>query len=313
MAKIQLIDFFKRTRILLLIFSCILILINCDDKNINNDRDVVDVIDVEKPDSTETVDTIPDETSDTIPEKPIEKEGYTLEFNDEFNDRTLNHSKWPSPEGITTRYNFNDSCINIFIDENTQPPNGDKVYNFRVSHIYSYKTRKQLTNGAFVTTVTDTEGYSTQYGYFEMRAKLPDCGGGGHCAWWMIGAPNSLSDTTKSAEIDIIEPLFSNVNNSYPKVHPWYDRTCFEWKKSVTNPGSPSKEYHIYAMEWVPSGLYFYYDNELIAFTANSPNYKMTTTLAIYTASSKSSWSGWDNGVYPKTFSIDYIRVWKKK
>jgi len=252
-------------------------------------------------------------TYTSFPANSEEKTGYTLEFQDEFNDKTLNHSKWPSPEGVTTKYNFNDSCINIFIDANTQPSNGDKVYNFRVSQIYSFKNSKKLSNGSYVTTVTSTEGYSTQYGYFEMRAKLPDCGGGGHCAWWMVGAPNSLSDTLKNAEIDIIEALFSSVNNSHPKFGAWYDTSCFDWKKSVNNPYYPSKEFHIYGMDWSPSGLKFYYDNKLIAATANSPSYKMSMFLSIYTASSESYWSGSDNGIYPKTFSIDYVRVWKKQ
>lgn len=251
-------------------------------------------------------------TYKSFPANPLEKEGYTLDFHEEFNSKSLSTSKWPSIESVTTRFAFNDSCINIFIDENTQPQNGDKVYNFRVSQIYTYKQIKRLANNSFVTTVSPTEGYSTQYGYFEMRAKFPDCGGGGHCAWWMVGAPNSLADTTKNAEIDIVEAFFDSPNNSYPKVHSWYDPLCFDWKKSVMNSHFPAKEFHIYAMEWSPSGLNFYYDNKLIASTVNSPNYKMTMILSLYTASSKDYWSGWDNGVYPKTFSIDYVRVWKK-
>jgi len=278
--------------ILIIIF---LFTISCNDEDIDDPKD--------KPTAY---------TYTSFPASPEVKEGYTLEFQDEFNDKTLNASKWPSPAGVTSKYNFNDSCINIFIDENTQPSNGDKVYNFRVSQIYSFKNSKKLSNGSFVTTVTETEGYATQYGYFEMRAMIPDCGGGGHCAWWMVGAPNSLSDTTKNAEIDIFEVLFSNVNNSHPKVRAWYDTSCFDWKKSVTNAYYPSKEFHIYGMDWSPSGLKFYYDNKLIAATANSPAYKMSMFISIYTAANKLYWSGWDNGVYPKTLSVDYVRVWKK-
>ncbi|MGV9384984.1 hypothetical protein ACWDRB_54900 [Nonomuraea sp. NPDC003707] len=37
-------------------------------------------------------------------------------------------------------------------------------------------------------------GYSTRYGYFEMRAKGPNTGGGGHTAWWMVGTQDEIAD-----------------------------------------------------------------------------------------------------------------------
>jgi beta-glucanase (GH16 family) len=246
-----------------------------------------------------------------FPSNPIVKPGYTLDFQEEFNNKALDLTKWPSPTSVTTKYSFNDSCLNLYIDATTKPANGDLVYNFRYSQINTYKKITKLANGSFITAITPTEGYATKYGYFEIRAKLPDCGGGGHCAWWMVGNPDDGVNQTQSAEIDIIEPLFSKVNNSTPKVHPWYDTKCTEWSRNVTNPGYPEKEFHIYGMDWSPTGIKFYYDNQLISSTTNTPAYKMTMMLSIYACNNHSYWSGWDNGVYPKTFSIDYVRVWK--
>lgn len=246
-----------------------------------------------------------------FPANPINKNGYTLDFQEEFNNNILDMAKWPSPISVTTKYSFNDSCLNLYIDATTKPANGDLVYNFRYSQINTYKNIKKLPNGSFITSVTSTEGYATKYGYFEMRAKLPDCRGGGHGAWWMIGCPDDGTNQNQSAEIDVIEPLYSDVNNSHPKVHPWYDTKCFEWEANIYNSGYPEKEYHIYGMDWSPEGIKFYYDNKLIASTTNSPAYKMTMIFSLYACDSHSYWSGWDNGVYPKTFSIDYVRVWK--
>jgi beta-glucanase (GH16 family) len=247
-----------------------------------------------------------------FPANPSNKNGYTLDFQEEFNNKALDLTKWTSPTSVTTKYVFNDSCLNLYIDAATKPANNDFVYNFRYSQINTYKKITKLANGSFITSITASEGYATKYGYFEMRAKLPDCGGGGHCAWWMVGNPDDGVNQAQSAEIDIIEPLFSKVYNSAPKVHPWYDINCYEWSSTVNNSGYPDKEFHVYGMDWSSTGIKFYYDNQLIASTTNTPAYKMTMILSIYAANDHSYWSGWDNGVYPKTFSIDYIRVWKK-
>ena len=51
------------------------------------------------------------------------------------------------------------------------------------------------------------------------------------------------------------------------------------------------------------------FDGKRIAHTDESPDYEMCMLLGLYT---RCDWDGVDNEVYPKTFSIDYIRVYRK-
>jgi len=261
-----------------------------------------------------------------FPANSINKQGYLLDFSEEFNGKNLDTTKWlpeyfphsvsAESQGFKAKYYFSNGCLNLYIDKTTKPYFPESAYDdFKVCGIQTFE-KNNLHPGAGTKNVTNVhafKGYSTLFGYFEMRAKLPNCGGGGHSSWWMIGCQDDADSNDlnfkQCAEIDIIEPLFSNSNNSYPKVHPWYDDSIIEWAQIVNNYGNPGNEYHIYSIDWTQSGMKFYYDNKLIATTTNSPQYKMCMILSLYTANNM--WSGIDNMIYPKTFSIDYIRVYK--
>lgn len=255
-----------------------------------------------------------------VPANPLEKEGYTLIFNDEFDGTELDTEKWlpqyfphatNSAAGCATTYTMENGFLNLMISEKTQ------VYNsgtqMKVSSIQTFE-KDLLHPGAGtanVTSVVPYESFATQYGYFEMRAKLPDCKGGGHIAWWMVGTQDDAradgSHSTQTGEIDIMENLFEYPNVFSPKVHAWTDEGLSEFKREVGLDGTYEDSYHIYAMNWTPSGITFYVDGEEIATTTNSPQYRMCMFIGLYT---NCDWSGMDNEVYPKVFSIDYIRVY---
>ena len=256
---------------------------------------------------------------DSLP--PLEKEGYTLVFNDEFNSRELDDGKWlgaylphgsDKQNGSKATYTLENSCLNLAINEKT--PAYSSSTKMRVSSVQTYE-KGLLHPGAGTMNYSKPEpfnGYATQYGYFEMRAKLPECGGGGHIAWWLIGTQDDAGKngkgSTQTGEIDILENLFSDINTFTPKVHAWSDPELTEYEESVKVKGNFTEEYHIFAMNWTPEGLTFYVDGKEIASTDQSPQYRMCMLLGIYT---DCDWSGEANEVYPKQFSIDYIRIYK--
>ena len=254
---------------------------------------------------------------------PIEKYGYELVFNDEFDGTELDTSKWlpaylphasDSAEGSKATYTLENGCLNLILNENTP------VYSYktkmRVSSVQTFE-KNLLHPGAGTlnySDVTPFEGFAAQYGYFEIRAKLPSCGGGGHIAWWLTGTQDDArpdgTHSTQTGEIDILENLFDSINTFSPKVHPWSDEDLNEYQEDITLDGDYSNEFHNYSLEWTPSGLTFSVDGKKIAFSENSPQYRMCMYLGIYT---DCDWSGEANGTYPKTFSIDYVRVYKAK
>ncbi len=158
--------------------------------------------------------------------------------------------------------------------------------------------------------------YGTKYGYFELRAKAQK-GSGIHSAWWMVGDQHQYD---KSAEVDIFEILgkdiYDNSSKVWVTIHPWYDTVIRKQRLNYWVDTDISADYHTYGFEWLPTGMKWYFDGKLVRETKQSPDYKMYTLLGIY-----QSWGGifsWQGPVdesqlYPKSFDIDYFRVYKTR
>ena len=263
-----------------------------------------------------------------FPANPVNKPGYTIDFQEEFNETTLDTSKWspyylphyaPTLSNAAADYVISNGVLKLKIEQNhlVHVPG----YTTTVSALQTYNRKGwHYLSGIplYDHSVNSFNGKTFHYGYFEIRAKLSSTGGGGHQAWWMVGDQTDDTDfdgvgTTRNSEIDIIETFFSHGNSSWQKVqHPWTDiniRYHVDYNMGSINGADVDQEFHIYAMEWKPSGLYFYFDNKLVtSWTRNaSPNYPMGMVLSIYTGSG----SGQPNGTWPKQWEVDYVRVWQ--
>ncbi|NBA63706.1 glycoside hydrolase family 16 protein [Enterococcus mundtii] len=305
---------------------------------------------------------------------PPEKPGYRLDFHDEFEGMTLDKNKWTdyylvhwadNKEDAKANYRIENGFLVQYIDSDQKPwaPTLDKdnygygtngvkssaIQSFNKNWIHNFSGSTEL-----MSPIPDEEemlgdqqtgGYATTYGYFEIRAKLSNVGGGGHQAWWMVGMQNDTNDwfnSKETGEIDIIETFFdyrSNVQRpvgtkgvteenrkkglwqvaSYGWNDPFFSNS---WTDSTTStvgggeavvPGevgleSLQNEFHTYAMEWEPGSLKFYFDGELFRTINEAPDYPMGMILNIYTDAG----SGKHNDVYPKEWAVDYVRVYKK-
>ncbi|MFE9040222.1 family 16 glycosylhydrolase [Streptomyces sp. NPDC007818] len=256
------------------------------------------------------------------PPNPTTKSGYTLDFQDEFNGSTLDTTKWlPSylphwtstPENAKARYTVGNGVLTERIDQDTPAWNAQYDSTVKISSIQSYE--KDYWHRFNYTVPNDHHepdfnGYSTKYGYFETRAKLSDTGGGGHQALWLVGTNGTGEAHANQSEIDFIETFFSSPNNWRIAANGWGDPDFLSsWYTSdVAVPsGSPTTEYHIYGMDWTPTELKFYYDNQLYKTINDAPNTAMGMIMGIYTDAG----SGTHNNVWPKSWNVDYVRVFK--
>ncbi len=248
-----------------------------------------------------------------IPANPLNKEGWKLDFNDEFNGEELDEKVWlpyylphmTSRKKAAADYEFRDGAIVIKIEKD-HPVYNDRWGRLVVSSIQSFEVNglhHPAGDGGHEEPMFD--GYTTKYGYFEIRAKIPG-GKGGHVAWWMIGCQDKPS---QSAEIDIVENPFHLTKQMYANIHAWKDPNIAGEK--IRNPldFDLADSWHIYGFEWDENGIKFYVDNELIAESKNSPDYRMCTLLGLYR---DCGWDGENDNVYPKEFVVDYFRVYKK-
>ncbi|MDB7102625.1 MULTISPECIES: glycoside hydrolase family 16 protein [Enterococcus] len=174
-----------------------------------------------------------------------EKEGYRLDFHDEFNGDDLDKSKWTDrylshwandPEEAQANYRFEDGALVEYIEENQKAwaPTLDKdnygygttgvrssaIQTFNKNWIHNFSGSQELMSpipdDELMLGDEETGGYATTYGYFELRAKLSKSLGGGHQAWWLVGMQNDTDDwfnSKETGEIDIIETFFDYSEN----------------------------------------------------------------------------------------------------
>jgi len=126
----------------------------------------------------------------------------------------------------------------------------------------------------------------------------------------------------KCGEIDIMEYVGYDPNTVCANVHmAKYNHTKGTGKGSKIKADKPYASYHIYAVEWTPERMDFFFDEHKY-FTFNNehegvdvwpfdqPHY-LILNLAI-----GGSWGGQkgiDDSIFPQKFLIDYVRVYQKK
>jgi beta-glucanase (GH16 family) len=177
------------------------------------------------------------------------------------------------------------------------------------------KNRKQInyTSACLIT----RKLHSWLYGRFEMRAKI-DVSNGMWPAWWMLGISKPWP---ANGEIDIMEyyrgKLLANIAcaDSNHKAE-WFSKT-----KPVDSIWA--SHFHVWRMDWNEKEIALYVDDSLMNKTSldllvnkdgsgfnpfKQPEY-MLLNLAI------GGTSGGDPSQtkFPKTFEVDYVRVYQKK
>jgi beta-glucanase (GH16 family) len=155
-----------------------------------------------------------------------------------------------------------------------------------------------------------TEGsFNQQYGYFEMRAKLPQ-GAGMWPAFWMLPATSYLS---WQPELDIMEVFGATTADGEggPTQSHWAIHTPSYspggWV-TLPNGGNAYTGYHTYGALWTPQTIALYIDGVEIAQRATPSDFTqrmyMIANLAV-----GGSWPGNATGENA-TMSIDYLRAY---
>lgn len=266
-----------------------------------------------------------------------DKGSYYLDFDEEFDGSTLDTDKWldeylphwTSDESKSqARYELSDGKLTLKINETDTPwsENDGKVIasgigTFNKNNLHNFTGANTLYEHPD-STKTDNNyfnGYTTQYGYIEMRAKLENDNGGGHQALWLVGTQSDAQDwanSTQTAEIDMLETPYYATDTWRNCSYGWNDPDFSPYWISNNEPvpsGDPGKEYHTYGMEWTPTELNFYYDGEYYMTIPYSPDYEMGIILSMYV---NAGFSGTNIGKepaddWPKEFCVDYLRVYK--
>lgn len=198
------------------------------------------------------------------------------DISDEFNGEVLDNSKWKKPiyswGGSNYYYCFkmenvrlNDGKLLLIADK----ANGSSLFSY-------YSGGIQSINNNYT------------YGYYEIKAKLPayerngkQCGKGFWPCFWTFYQKKVGGCYTDHDEIDILEPCGSQFEDASTNVVGWHDidpldctkiKKLDEYEFKSSNP--LSLDYHIFAAEWLPDRIIFYFDDEPIYFCDASQDHQ---------------------------------------
>jgi beta-glucanase (GH16 family) len=152
-------------------------------------------------------------------------------------------------------------------------------------------------------------GFSQQYGYFEIKAKLPP-GPGLWPGFWLIGnkAPGG------SAEVDVLEYLGHDPAKYEATVHVWPRNgkgRNYEAKFAIpVAPDSLVDDFHTYGVSVDPAEIVFYLDRREVARTPTPPEHRQKLFMLVSLAMG----SGYpiDKTPNPSAMLVDYVRAYAK-
>lgn len=156
------------------------------------------------------------------------------------------------------------------------------------------------------------------YGRFEVRAKVPP-GRGTWPAVWMLPTDWEYGGWPASGEIDILEHVGHDQDVVHISVHTQaYHHSIGTQKTSTRKIGNATTDFHLYRVDWTPAYIRGYVDNVQIFNFANEG-----TGFRVWPFDKKFHWliniavggdwggqQGVDEGAFPASMEVDYVRVY---
>jgi beta-glucanase (GH16 family) len=164
-----------------------------------------------------------------------------------------------------------------------------------------------------------TEGrFAFRYGRVEVRAKLPR-GQGVWPAIWTLGENIREIGWPRCGEIDIMEFVGHTPDQVHANIHYGAGGQHRSRAGRLTVP-SPCDDFHIYAMEWVPDRIDFYFDQRKyhtvpldIAGAGEDNAFRRPHYLLINLALGGSWGREIDDRILPQQYVIDYVRIYRQR
>ncbi len=163
--------------------------------------------------------------------------------------------------------------------------------------------------------------FSQAYGRFEARMRLP-VGKGIWPAFWMLGGNVAEVGWPRCGEIDIVEAI-GDGSTIYSTLHgPGYSGGHALSAKFPLPAGDRIETgFHVYAAEWSPDEIKFYFDDHLIA--RRTPDDLPAGATWVYdhpffillNLAVGGDWPGYPDATttFPQQMEVDYVRVYSRQ
>ncbi len=246
-------------------------------------------------------------------------QNYKLVWSDEFNDTTLDLSKWSYEIGNNNGWGNSESEYYTNRPQNCFIQNGilNIVANKENYNGYNYTSARIKTQGNF----------SFAYGKIEARIKLP-YGNGIWPAFWLLGDNITSVGWPACGESDIMEMIGgSGTGNTGSNLSDSKVYGTLHWKNSngthasygtsyVLNSGKFADNFHNFGMIWTPQKIQIYVDGTIyysIDITPSGLSAFQKKFFIILNLAVGGNWPGYPNSstVFPQTMQVDYVRVYQ--
>ena len=269
----------------------------------------------------------------------VEHGNWTLIFEDDFTGTTINTSNWFTfPEGW---HRDHGDQLQYYLDENIilsdgilhltakHEPGYHPVYYFDSLGGHLHDKYFEYTSGWIETKS------QLQYGLFEVRCKIP-YGQGFWPAFWFYG---------NEGEIDVFEFMGDYPHRPYMTIHKWPNNgQHIQCSSHQTFDEDFSEDFHVFSLEWDEFKLIYRIDNEIVRidyryiynnfnnlaylydcsqlvsgfysrnpyFPENAQTLRLSFAISSDTCGLQGAHAPNNQTVFPSSFDIDYIRIYKK-
>ena len=225
----------------------------------------------------------------------LEKEGYELFWEDEFNGNKLDSTKW-AVRGVGAR------------GVGSVTPDAIELKDGKLN-IYAL-----MENDSLKVSAVGTYGrFETTFGYFECRAKLPKTTGN-WAAFWLQSPGISLGEDPAKfgTEIDIFEHFKGQGGDFVSHNLHWaYGPNQKSTGAFLSKVEGVSEGFHTFALEWTPEKYAFFVDG--LKYYEIKEAISHIDEYIILSFEPAHSMEDLKAATLPDTYSIDYVKVYKKK
>lgn len=267
------------------------------------------------------------------PRPSVDKPGWKLTFQDEFDRPQLNDMFWfPAYRSGRKEYFKRIGHASRWIDHNAHYLIEDSILKLRIDQNLPFRPHKsdpcisciQTSDHRFGSSTSEyqvLDKFAQKYGWFEMRSRFPR-GEGLLSAFWLHQNDPTDQEYTPDGqrrgieagalEIDIFEQQGRYISDTSSKI----DLNVHFTENAHHQPELDidlSEDFHVWAMEWQEGRIDWYMDGECLAtYEGPTPQKKMFILIALF------QYSGWigeidPNLTYPRDFEIDYVRVYARE
>jgi beta-glucanase (GH16 family) len=246
---------------------------------------------------------------------------WACSFVDNFDGSSLDRSKWLVQQTKLTGFYSGWTCF-VDTDKNLQVTGGALLLTARRE---SRRYNCTSPYGGFSSDYTGA-GIITQpelaqtYGRFEVRAKFPNVGKAGvHGGFWMYPPKLTYGKWPLSGEIDVAEWWSSDPTLVMPTLHYQGEKVWVDngYNCRVSTP----TDYHVYTVEWLPTGFKFFIDGQMCWSRTPTPDapqvapqpfdhpFSMILSFGVGPESGTNAVTR--KTPLPATFTVDYAKSWR--